>query len=75
LSTYYFHISFYGLAFLGAIFIGLTFAALLLLGKSVNHAPKRFLALALIVMILWMIRVLSVDIRESCRRTSSRLAH
>ena len=62
MNTYTFHISFYDLAFLGTIFIGLTFAVLLLFTKSINRAAKQFLGLALTVMVLWMIRMLGIDI-------------
>jgi len=53
----------YDLAFLGTIFIGLTFALLLMFTKTVNLSANRFLALALATMILWMIRILAIDIR------------
>jgi putative ABC transport system permease protein len=62
-NTYNFHINLYDVAFQGAIFIGLTFAALLLFTKSINQAAKKFLGLALTVMVLWMIRMLGIDIR------------
>jgi putative ABC transport system permease protein len=63
LNTHTFHISFYDLAFLGTIFIGLTFAVLLLFTKSINQAAKKFLGLALMVMVLGMVRLLGIDIR------------
>jgi putative ABC transport system permease protein len=63
LNSYTFHISLYGLAFLGAIFIGLTFALLLWFTKTVNRSANRFLALALVTMILWMMRILAIDAR------------
>ncbi|HEY9196866.1 MAG TPA: hypothetical protein VIM77_11395, partial [Mucilaginibacter sp.] len=53
----------YDLAFLGAIFTGLTFALLLWFTKTVNRDANRFLALALVTMILWMIRVLATDLK------------
>src|SRR6185312_14082889 len=53
----------YDLAFLGAIVTGLNFALLLAFVKSVNKTANRFLALALFVMILWMMRILATDIR------------
>jgi hypothetical protein len=53
----------YDLAFLGAIFIGLAFAVLLYFAKAVNRSANRFLALALVTMILWMIRILAIDLR------------
>jgi putative ABC transport system permease protein len=63
LNSYTFHINFYDLAFLGAIFIGLNFALLLWFTKAVNHSANRFLALALVTMIVWMVRILAIDLR------------
>src|SRR5580658_10459073 len=63
LNSYTFHINLYDLAFLGAIFIGLAFAVLLWFTKTVNRSANRFLALALATMILWMIRILAIDLR------------
>jgi putative ABC transport system permease protein len=63
LNSYTFHISLYDLAFLGAIFIGLTFALLLWFTKTVNRSANRYLALALVTMILWMMRILAIDAR------------
>lgn len=61
-NAYIFHITTYDLAFLGAIFIGLTFALQLWFTKRINQAANRFLALALLTIVLWMARVLSIDI-------------
>ena len=63
MNSYTFHINLYDLAFLGAIFIGLTFALLLWFTKTINRSANRFLALALATMILWMTRVLAIDLR------------
>ena len=62
MNSYTFHINLYDLAFIGAIFTGLTFALLLWFTKSVNRSANRFLALALTTMILWMIRILAIDL-------------
>ncbi|HVW96784.1 MAG TPA: FtsX-like permease family protein [Mucilaginibacter sp.] len=62
MSTYNFHINLYDIAFAGTIFIGLTFAVLLWLTKSINNVANRFLALALAVVVLWITRVLGIDI-------------
>jgi putative ABC transport system permease protein len=62
LNTYTFHINTYDLAFLGAIFIGLTFILLLWFTKRINRAANRFLALAMVTMILWIARILGIDI-------------
>ncbi|HEY8915314.1 MAG TPA: helix-turn-helix domain-containing protein, partial [Chitinophaga sp.] len=63
MNSYTFHINLYDLAFLGAIFTGLTFALLLYFTKTVNRSANRFLALALVTMVLWMMRILAIDIR------------
>jgi len=62
LNTYTLHISFYDLAFLGTIFTGLIFAMQLWFAKNINRAANRFLALALLTMVLWMARLLGADI-------------
>lgn len=61
MNSYTFHINLYDLAFLGAIFIGLTFALLLWFTKRTNLTANRFLALALVVMVLQMARILGFD--------------
>ncbi|MBS1529210.1 MAG: ABC transporter permease [Bacteroidetes bacterium] len=62
MNSYTFHITLYDLFFFGMIFIGLNFALLLAFVKSVNRTANRFLALALMTMILWMTRILAIDI-------------
>ncbi|WP_167668168.1 FtsX-like permease family protein [Mucilaginibacter gossypiicola] len=63
LNSYAFHINLYDLVTLGTIFVGLTFAMLLWFTKSIHRSANRFLALALTIMVLWMMRILSIDIR------------
>jgi len=63
MTRYTFHIALYDLAFLAAIFIGFTFVVLLCFTKTVNRSANRFLALALVTMIVWMARILAIDIR------------
>jgi ABC-type antimicrobial peptide transport system permease subunit/AraC-like DNA-binding protein len=63
LNSYTFHITLYDAAFFGLLFIGLTFILQLWFAKSVNRAANRFLALALVVMMLWMVRILAIDVR------------
>ena len=63
MNPYTFHINLYDLAFLGTIFIGLTFALLLGFTKRINRSANRFLALALTVMVLWIVRILAIDTR------------
>ncbi|HEY4326625.1 MAG TPA: ABC transporter permease [Mucilaginibacter sp.] len=65
MNPYTFHINLYDLFFLGTIFIGLPFILLLWFAKSNNRAANRFLALALATVILWMVRVLGIDIHLS----------
>ncbi|HXB28951.1 MAG TPA: helix-turn-helix domain-containing protein [Puia sp.] len=71
MHTSTFHINLYDLALLGTIFVGFTFVLLLWFNtthgqrSTVNgQRPKanRFLALVLAVVILWMVRVLGVEL-------------
>ena len=63
MKPYTFHISLYDAAFFGMLFIGLTFVLLLWFGKKVNQPENRFLALALGIAVLWMARLLAIDIQ------------
>ncbi|WPU94364.1 ABC transporter permease [Mucilaginibacter sabulilitoris] len=63
MNTYTFHTNIYDLVFLGVIFIGLTFTLLLWCTKRINLAANRFLGLALATIVLWIVRVLGIDIR------------
>jgi putative ABC transport system permease protein len=63
LSNYTFHINLYDLVSLGTIFTGLNFAVLLGFTKKTNRAANRFLALALAVMVLWVVSISVIDIR------------
>jgi putative ABC transport system permease protein len=62
LNTYTFHITPYDLVLLGTIFIGLTFIGLLWFAMTIHRAANRFLILALITIVLWMVRILGIDI-------------
>ncbi|WP_121808133.1 ABC transporter permease [Mucilaginibacter kameinonensis] len=62
MKTYTFHINAYDIAFLGTIFLGAGFAMLLWFTKRVNKAANRFLALALMAVVLYMARILAIDI-------------
>ncbi|MDN5285288.1 MAG: ABC-type antimicrobial peptide transport system, permease component [Mucilaginibacter sp.] len=62
MDTYTFHINTYDLAFFGTIFIGLTFILLLWFTKRINRAANRFLALAMVTIVLWIARILGIDI-------------
>ena len=62
MNSYTLHITLYDLFFFGMIFIGMAFALLLAFATSVNRTANRFLALALVTMILWMARVLAIDV-------------
>lgn len=44
------------------IFIGVAFAFLLAFTNSINRTANRFLAFGLVTMILWMIRILAIDV-------------
>jgi len=62
-NTYTSHINLYDLAFLGVVFTGATFAILLGFTQRVNKAANRSLALAVVVMVLWIAGLLTNDIR------------
>jgi putative ABC transport system permease protein len=62
LKPYTFHISLYDVAFLGSIFIVLTFALLLWFSRKANQSANRFLALAVVIVALWISRILAIDI-------------
>ncbi|MFI5160581.1 MAG: ABC transporter permease [Sphingobacteriales bacterium] len=62
MTPYTFHITLFDLAFIGMLFIGLTFALQLWFVKNANRAANRPLALALVVMVLWMTQILAIDI-------------
>lgn len=62
LNSYVFHITLYDLFLLGTIFIALTFALLLWFNQTVNRTGNRVLAIALTVMLLYMARLLGMDI-------------
>ena len=51
------NINFYDVAVLGILFTGLNFVLLLGSTKKINRPANRFLALALVVMVLWIIRI------------------
>ncbi len=63
MNSYTLHITPYDLVFLGTIFIGLNFTLLLGFTKKSSRPANRFLALALLIVVLWMTRVLCIDVR------------
>lgn len=63
MTSYTFHISLFDLASLGVIFVGLTFALQLWFYRGVARNANRYLSLVLVVMVLWMTRVLAIDLR------------
>ena len=62
LRSYTFHITLYDAAFFGMLFIGFTFILLLWLTPKANRPANRFLAIALAVVVLWIARILGIDI-------------
>jgi putative ABC transport system permease protein len=62
LKPYTFHITLYDVALLGTIFIGLTFILLLWFTRKANRSANRFLALAMVTIVLWVARILGIDI-------------
>lgn len=65
MTPYIFYITLYDAAFFATIIIGLTFALLLWFTKKTSQPANRFLALALVVVTLWIGRILAIDIRLS----------
>ncbi|HEX3385948.1 MAG TPA: helix-turn-helix transcriptional regulator, partial [Mucilaginibacter sp.] len=63
MNPYTFHISLYDLAFLGVLFVGLTLSLLLWFKKTTNCTANRFLSAALCVVVLWMFRVLAINVQ------------
>ena len=57
-----FGIDFYDLVFLATISAGLIFSCLLFFVKRINQKANRFLGLALLAIVLWMIWVLGIDV-------------
>jgi putative ABC transport system permease protein len=62
LDYYIFHINNYDLAFVALIVVGTTFVMLLWFTKKTNQVANRFAGLALAVVVLWIARVLGIDI-------------
>ncbi|HWB28545.1 MAG TPA: ABC transporter permease [Chitinophagaceae bacterium] len=67
MNSFTLHITLYDLFFFAMIIVGLTFALLLSFVKTVNRSANRFLALALVTMVLWMVRVLAFDLMPGIR--------
>jgi putative ABC transport system permease protein len=62
MDTYTFHINTYDLALFGTIFIALTFILLLWSTKRTNLTANRLLALAMVTIVLWIARILGIDV-------------
>ncbi|HWB25839.1 MAG TPA: hypothetical protein VG738_10180, partial [Chitinophagaceae bacterium] len=67
MNSYAFHISLYDVFFFTMIIVGITFALLLGFVKIINRGANRFLALALLTIILWMTRILAIDLMPGSR--------
>jgi putative ABC transport system permease protein len=65
LETFVIPINAYDLAFLGTIFLGSGLAVLLWIAERQNKAANRLLALALLIIVFFMVRLLAIDIRLS----------
>ena len=63
MRSYTFHITLYDAAFFGMLFIGFTFILLLWFTQKANQSANRVLAIALAVAILWITRIVAIDIR------------
>ncbi|HVS93380.1 MAG TPA: ABC transporter permease [Mucilaginibacter sp.] len=62
MTSYTFHITLYDLIIFGMIFTGWVFCLFLWFVKSINRSANRFLALALLAMTLWMLRILHINL-------------
>ncbi len=62
MKSYNFHITLYDVAFLGAIFTGVTIILFLWFTRKANRTANRLLAIALATVVLWIIRILGIDI-------------
>jgi putative ABC transport system permease protein len=62
LKPYTLHISIYDIAFFGMLCIGVTFILLLWFARKTNRPANQYLALALGVAVLWISRILAIDI-------------
>ncbi|MBS1531649.1 MAG: ABC transporter permease, partial [Bacteroidetes bacterium] len=62
MNSYTFHITLYDLIIFGMIFTGWVFCLFLWFVKSINRSANRFLALALLAMTLWMLRILHINL-------------
>ena len=70
MNTYIFRINAYDLAFLAVIFIGLTFILLLSFTKRINRPANCFLAIAMVTIVLWIAKILCIDIGLSAYITN-----
>lgn len=61
LKLYTLHITLYDMAFLGMLFIGLNFALQLWCKRDIDRVANRFLALALVAMVLWIAWLLEIS--------------
>ncbi|MCC8424480.1 ABC transporter permease [Mucilaginibacter sp. UR6-11] len=62
MKHYTLHITLYDAAFFGMLCIGLSFILLLWFGGKANRLANRYLALALAAAVLWISRILAIDI-------------
>jgi putative ABC transport system permease protein len=62
LKPYTLHITLYDVAFFGMLCIGVTFILLLWFARKANRSANRYLAMALAVVVLWISRILAIDI-------------
>jgi putative ABC transport system permease protein len=62
LKPYLFHITLFDLAFLVAIIVGVNFSLLLWFSKRTYHTANKYLALALMVSVLCIARILMIDL-------------
>lgn len=63
MEKWVFSINFYDLVFLFTISVGITFCCLLFFTKRINRQANRFLGLALLVIVLWIVWVTAIDVQ------------
>ncbi|MES2377062.1 MAG: ABC transporter permease [Bacteroidota bacterium] len=62
MKPYTLHITLYDVAFFGVLFISITFILLLWFARKTNRSANQYLAMALAVAVLWIGRILAIDI-------------
>ena len=62
MKSYTFHITLFDFAFLVVIIVGINFSLLLWFSKRTYYSANKYLALALMISVLWITHILAIDI-------------